>query len=62
MKIPKNLKKGNKQYKLIKIYPNFALYENIKTKTKETFSKYDLGLIEEAETPRNISPEKVTYL
>lgn len=43
MKIPKYINKDNKKYQFVKIYPNFILYEDIETKTKECFSRYELG-------------------
>lgn len=50
--IPNKLIVGNKRYKLIKIYENFVLYENEKTKIRETFSKFSLGLVKEQVKPR----------
>jgi len=50
--IPKIIVKNNQRYKLIKIYENFILYENEKTKIRETFSKFSLGLVKEQVKPR----------
>lgn len=46
MKIPKFIKRKQRIYKLLKVYENFALFENIKTKTKICFDFHELGLIE----------------
>lgn len=55
--IPKTLTKvvNNKiiKYNFIKLYPNFALYENSEYKTKECFGFHDLGLIKQ-----KVKPEK----
>lgn len=51
MKIPKILKKNNKKYKLIKIYENYVLYEEVEVKYKECFMKHDLGLLKEQVKP-----------
>ena len=47
MEIPKTITKNNKQYKLIKEYEHYILYENIETGVKEGFCLHDLGLLEE---------------
>lgn len=56
--IPKTLTKvvNNKiiKYNFIKLYPNFALYENTEYKTKECFGFHDLGLIKQ-----KVKPEKI---
>ena len=49
MKIPKILKKNNSKYKLVKIYENYVLYEEVEVGYKECFNKQDLGLIKELE-------------
>lgn len=43
MKIPKIISKNNNEYILVKEYPNFILYEDLLTHTKECFSKHELG-------------------
>ena len=60
MKIPKILKKNNKTYKLLKIYENYVLYEETKTKYRECFMKHELGLVKKKEKPYDIKPENVT--
>ena len=49
--IPKILIKSENRYKLIKVYKNFALYENIKTGVRECFSLFTLGLVKEIVKP-----------
>ena len=49
--IPKILKYNNKTYKLIKTYTNTALYEDVKTGVKESFTKFQLGLVKEKVKP-----------
>lgn len=49
--IPKKLKKGDRKYKLVKIYNDFVLYEDIETGVKECFTKFQLGLIKEEVKP-----------
>lgn len=49
--IPKILKKGDNFYKLIKVYKNHVLYENINTGIKECFTKFQLGLVKEIVKP-----------
>lgn len=61
MEIPNILKNKGRKYKFIKEYPNYVLYEEIKTKYKECFNKHDLGLVEEQERPRNSNPQRVKY-
>ena len=51
MKIPKILKKNNRKDKLIKIYENYVLYEEVEVKYKECFMKHDLGLLKEQVKP-----------
>lgn len=62
MDIPKIFKNNDREYKLIKEYPNYVLYEETKIKYKKCFNKQDLGLIEEKEKPYNSNPQKVKYL
>lgn len=57
---PWKLKKGNREYILEKVYPNYALYSDLEYGYKECFSFHDLGLIEETEKKGNrIKPENV---
>jgi hypothetical protein len=49
--IPKILKYNNRVYKLIKTYTNIALYEDTKTEVKESFTKFQLGLVKEKVKP-----------
>lgn len=37
MKIPKFIRRKQRIYKLLKVYENFALFENIKNKSKNMF-------------------------
>lgn len=47
MKIPKKVIKGKIEYAFVSVVKdNMFLYENTKTKTKTTFSRHDLGLID----------------
>lgn len=50
--IPKILIKGENRYKLIKVYKNHVLYENINTGVKECFTKFQLGLVKEIVKPQ----------
>lgn len=59
--LPKTINRNNKEYKLIKEYDKYGIYQNVKLGYKECFSKFELGLIEPIEKPKNISPEKVMY-
>lgn len=45
MKIPKIISKNGHEYIFVKEYPNFILYQDMMTGVKETFQKYDLGLV-----------------
>lgn len=45
MKIPKIISKNGHEYIFVKEYPNFILYQDMLTGVKETFQKYDLGLV-----------------
>lgn len=65
IKIPKRVIKKNKKYILKKIYNNFALYEEIVTKTKTCFSFFELGLIKDnSHIMRGFkrNPQKVKYM
>lgn len=59
--LPKTINRNNKEYKLIKEYPTYRLYEATKFKYKECFSKQELGVIKAKVKSRNINPEKVMY-
>lgn len=64
--VPSKVKKNGKKYKLLKIYKKnkYALYEDVKTKSKICFTFHELGLIKDT---LNImrgfkkSPEKVIF-
>lgn len=45
MKIPKIISKNGHEYIFVKEYPNFILYQDMMTGVKETFQRYDLGLV-----------------
>lgn len=45
MKTPKIISKNGHKYIFVKEYPNFVLYKDMTTGVKETFKRYDLGLI-----------------
>ena len=45
MKTPKIISKNGRKYIFVKEYPNFVLYKDMTTGVKETFKRYDLGLI-----------------
>jgi hypothetical protein len=51
MRIPKIISKNNHEYIFVKEYPNFILYQNMITGVKETFQRYDLGLVKEVVKP-----------
>lgn len=61
MKIPKKLKRNNKNYYLVKIYPKYVRYIT-DFGYMECFSKHELGLIQRKEKTYNLKPEKVTFL
>lgn len=54
MKIPKIISKNGHEYIFVKEYPNFILYEDMTTGTKEAFQRYDLGLVKEKVKPGTI--------
>ena len=61
MRIPKIVSQNNKEYIIIKEYPNFVLYVDWITGVKECFTYHELGLIQPIDkkwTRRNFSPEK----
>ena len=49
--IPLTITKNRKEYIFVKKYPNFLLYEDLKTKVKECFDFHELGMIKEAVIP-----------
>lgn len=51
MKIPKIISKNGHEYIFVKEYPNFILYQDMLTGAKETFQRYDLGLVKEMVKP-----------
>ena len=55
MKIPKIINKNGHEYIFIKECPNFILYQDMLTGVKETFQKYDLGLVKEIVKPQDRS-------
>lgn len=61
MKIPKYIRKGNRRYEFVKKYPNYYLYQDVETKVKRCYSKYDLGLVKEVVAPpvSDINVEKI---
>ena len=54
MKIPRTIIKRNKRYNFVQVCGDMFLYENEKTKAKETFTKYDLGLIDNTELDKKL--------
>ena len=54
MKIPKIISKNGHEYIFVKEYPNFILYKDMITGVKETFQRYDLGLVKEKIKPSTI--------
>lgn len=62
MKIPKKLKKNNKNYYLVKIYPDYVVYIT-EYGYKECFNKREIAIKEENNIrPYNLKPQKVSYL
>ena len=61
MKIPKIIGKNNREYILVKEYPNFIMYKDMITGVKVNFKRQELGLVK----PTNImkgtvkNPDKV---
>ncbi len=45
MKTPKIISKNGHEYIFVKEYSNFIMYEDMITGVRETFKRYDLGLI-----------------
>ena len=61
MKIPKIISKNGHEYIFVKEYPNFILYKDMLTGVKETFQRYDLGLVKKMVKPpkSDLRTEKV---
>lgn len=51
MKIPKIISKNNREYILVKEYPNYYLYKDMMTGFNECFHKQELGLVKEMMKP-----------
>lgn len=62
MRIPRVIGKNGNQYIFVKEYPNFIMYKDMITGTKECFSRHDLGLLKEvAERTKKVNPEISLY-
>ena len=62
MKIPKILKRNNKNYYLVKIYPDYVRYIT-DFGYMECFNKREIAIKEKEKTrPYNLKPQKVSYL
>ena len=61
MKIPKIISKNGHEYIFVKEYPNLILYKDMITGVRETFQRYDLGLVKEKVKPAksDLRTEKV---
>lgn len=56
MKIPGKIIKNDKKYRFIqRLSPNMFLYQNEQTGVKETFSKFDLELIDNTEIDKKLN-------
>ena len=51
----KIISKNGHEYIFVKEYPNFILYQDMITGVKETFQRYDLGLVKEIVKPKDRS-------
>lgn len=51
MEMPKKFKKKGIIYKLIKLYDNFGLYQNVSNGTRECFTEFQLGVLQEKVKP-----------
>lgn len=63
--IPLELKKNGRIYKLINSYKTYALYQDIKTKSRICFTMHELGLIKDnSHIMRGFkrNPQKVKYM
>lgn len=55
MKIPKKVMKDNREYTFVDVIKgNMYLYENEKTKSRTTFSNFDLGLIDNSKIDKKL--------
>lgn len=63
MKIPKIISKKGQEYIFVKEYPEFYLYENMITKTKQCFKRDELIEIQQKRKPLESKweREKVGY-
>ena len=62
MKIPKKLRRNDKNYYLVKIYSKYARYIT-DFGYMECFNKHDIAIKEENNIrPYNLKPQKVSYL
>lgn len=63
MKIPKILKKNNRKYRIVKIYENYVLYEEIEVGYKECFMKHELGVIKDTGLMKGfkLNPDNVRF-
>lgn len=62
MKIPKILKRNNKNYYLVKIYSEYVRYIT-DFGYMECFNKREIAIKEKEKTrPYNLKPQKVSYL
>lgn len=61
MKIPKIISKNNREYILVKEYPNFIMYKDMITGVKHCLKKQELGLVKPTNIMRGFcqNPEKV---
>ena len=60
MRIPKIISNNNKEYILVKVYPNYILYKDMITGVRECFTRQELGLIKAQDKDGiNMNPEKV---
>lgn len=61
MKIPKITSKNNREYILVKEYPNFIMYKDMITGVKADFNRQELGLVKPTNIMRGVkrNPDKV---
>lgn len=61
MKIPKIISKNNREYILVKEYPNFIIYKDMITGVKANFKRQELGLVKSTNIMQGfcLNPEKV---
>lgn len=60
MKIPKIIKKNNREYIFEKIYPNFIMYKDKETGVKEDFLRQELGLVKEVKISQEGRIKRIT--